>query len=140
MKEAALKYHKNGYSCSESIVAAGIEKGYVKKELLSAATSFSGGMGVRCLCGAIAGSQMVIGAMFGKSDSSDGMKARNLAKKFSENFALKYKANCCKVLSSGFEFHSPERREHCKQLIGFCAELVENIINEELSTQNKIQL
>ena len=44
------------------------EKGLVPKELLSIATSFSGGMGSGCLCGAIAGSQIVIGWLFGKDN------------------------------------------------------------------------
>ena len=46
-----------------------IEKGLVPEELLSAATSFSGGMGSGCLCGAIAGSQIVLGYVLGRSNA-----------------------------------------------------------------------
>ncbi len=136
MKNLAVKYFLDGYSCSEAIVQASADKGYISQEALSIATSFSGGMGVRCLCGAVAGSQMVIGAMYGKNNERDGKKARALAKQFNEEFAKKYKVNCCKVLSAGFaDFHSSERRQHCSNLVSDCCEILENIIkaNQEIN-------
>lgn len=128
MKELAVKHFMEGYSCSESVVRAAADKGYISQDALAIATSFSGGMGVRCLCGAVAGSQMVIGAMFGRNSECDGMKARALAKEFNEKFAQKYKVNCCKVLSAGYEFHSPERKKHCSSMVGDCAVILEEII------------
>lgn len=128
MKELAVKYFMEGYSCSEAMVQAAADKGYISQEALSIATSFSGGMGVRCLCGAVAGSQMVIGSMYGKNAERDGKKARALAKEFNETFAQKYKVNCCKVLSAGFDFHSPERKQHCSGMVSDCAVILEDII------------
>ena len=128
MKELAVKYFMEGYSCSEAMVQAAADKGYISQEALAIATSFSGGMGVRCLCGAVAGSQMVIGAMFGKNNERDGKKARALAKEFNEKFAQKYKVNCCKVLSAGYDFHSPERKQHCSDMVLDCAVIIDEII------------
>ena len=132
MKELAYKYFMEGYSCSESIVKAAADKGYISEEALSVSTSFSGGMGVRCLCGAVAGSQMVIGAMFGRNNKDrDGKKARALAQEFYNKFTEKYKVACCKVLSAGFnDFHSPERRQHCSIMVNDCCEILENILKE----------
>ena len=131
MKELAYKYFMEGYSCSESIVQAAVDKGYMSSEALSIATSFSGGMGSKCLCGAVAASQMVIGAMFGKTKTKDGKLARVLAKQFYDNFTSKYKVACCKVLSSGFnDFHSPERRQHCSIMVKDCCDILENILKE----------
>ena len=132
MKDKAIKHFKEGYSCSESVVQAAIDKGYAPKELLSVATPFSGGMGIRCLCGAVAGSQIIIGSMFGKNEERDGKKARALAKQFNEKFAEKYKVNCCKVLSAGYEFSSPERREHCCGMVEDCSILLEELLKENL--------
>jgi len=137
MKNAAVGYFKKGYSCSESVVQAAIDKGYAQKELLNAATSFSGGMGIRCLCGAVAGAQLVIGSMFGKNENRDGMKARALAKEFNEIFAKKYKVNCCKVLSAGFDFHSPERKSHCLNMVNDASEIVENLIKANIEIKEK---
>ena len=136
MKENASKYFKRGYSCSESVVQAAIDKGYVAKELLPVATSFSGGMGVRCLCGAVAGAEMVIGAMYGRSKTSDGKLARKLAKEFFEKFAEKYKVACCKVLSAKYEFASPERKQHCSLMVYDVCEILENILSENKTEQN----
>lgn len=132
MKENAAKYFKNGYSCSESVVQSAIDKGYAQKELLAVATPFSGGMGVRCLCGAVAGAQLVIGTMFGKNNERDGMKARALAKQFNEKFAEKHKVNCCKVLSSGYDFHSPERKNHCCTMVEECCDILEYLLKENM--------
>ena len=97
-------------------------------------------MGVRCLCGTVAGSQIVIGSMFGKTSDRDGMKARAIAKRFNEKFAEAHKVNCCKVLSAGFDFHSPERKQNCLKLVQEAAELVEETIKhamEETETTTK---
>ena len=133
MKELAVKYFLSGYSCSESIVQAAVDKGYVKQDLLQVASAFSGGMGVRCLCGAVAGSQLVISSIYGKiQGKQDGMQARKLAKVFNEKFAQTYKVNCCKVLSAGFDFSSQERKQNCTKLVSFCATILEEILKEEM--------
>ena len=134
MKDLALKYFMEGYSCSESIVQAAADKGYISYDALAIATSFSGGMGVRCLCGAVAGAQMVIGAMFGRNNTRDGRQARVLAKQFYDKFTEKYKVGCCKVLSAGFsDFHSTQRRQHCTNMVSDCAMLLEDIIKVNTS-------
>ncbi len=136
MRDNAVKYFLSGYSCSEAVVKAAIDKGYVPKELLSVATAFSGGMGVKCLCGAVSGSVLVIGSIFGKNEERDGLKARALSKQFNEKFAEKYKVNCCKVLSKGFEFSSSERKQHCSSMVGDCCDILENILKENLVVKN----
>ncbi len=130
LKQRAVENFKNGYSCSESVVKAAIDEGLVPVDFLSAATSFSGGMGQGCLCGAIAGSQMVIGYIHGKGKTE---KARALAKEFIEEFKKNHKATCCRVLTAGFDFHSPERKAHCVNMVYDCAKILEIILEKELS-------
>ena len=128
MKKKAVGYYKQGHSCSESVVQAAIDKGLCDKNLLSVATAFSGGMSSGCLCGAVAGAQMVIGANFGKQNSNQNDEtARAKAKEFIDEFKKKRRATCCKVLSSGFEFSSPERKENCASLVEECAKILEDI-------------
>ena len=79
--------------------------------------------GSGCLCGAIAGSQMVIGYIHGRGKTE---KARALAKEFIEEFKKTHKATCCRVLSAGFDFHSPERKSHCTNMVYDCAKFYEN--------------
>lgn len=128
MKEKAVDYYKSGYSCSESVVLAAIDAGLCDLNLLPVATSFSGGMSSGCLCGAVAGAQMVIGANFGKKNlNQKDDTARMKAKEFIDEFKKNRRATCCKVLSSGFDFHSPERKQNCTSLVGECAKILENI-------------
>ena len=79
--ERATEYFKNGYSCSESVVKAAIDKGLVHESALPLATAFSGGIGSGCLCGAVAGMQIIIGAMYGRDDKAvTGKKQENWLK------------------------------------------------------------
>lgn len=129
MKEKAVNYFKQGYSCSESIVLAAIDEGLCSKNLLSVATSFSGGMASGCVCGAIAGAQMVLGENFGKQNQAGNEEtARAKAKEFVDEFKKLHKTTCCKILSSDFDFHSPERKDNCTILVKDCAEILESLL------------
>ena len=126
---SAVEYFMQGYSCSESIVKDAIDKGLVPSELLSCATSFSGGMGSGCLCGAIAGSQMVIGYLYGRGNKGGNeVLARQKAKQFIEEFKKNHKATCCRVLTAGFDMASKERKEHCQTMVKECSEILEGLI------------
>ena len=127
---AADNFLNKGYSCSESIVQAAIDLNIVPKELLSVATSFSGGMGSGGLCGAIAGSQIVLGYLFGKEKTNT---ARALAREFIEEFKKTHKAACCRILTAGFDFHSPERKKHCVNMVESCANILSTMLEREMS-------
>ena len=127
---AADNFLNKGYSCSESIVQAAIDLNIVPKELLSVATSFSGGMGSGCLCGAIAGSQIVLGYLFGKNKTNT---ARALAKEFIEEFKKTHRATCCRVLTAGLDFHSPDRKKHCVNMVESCANILSTMLEREMS-------
>lgn len=125
----AAEYFNQGYSCSESIIMEAVEKELVPKELLSVATSFSGGMGSGCLCGAIAGSQIVLGWLFGKNNQNNNdPNARMLAKQFIEEFKKSHKATCCRVLTAGMDMASPERKAHCTNMVNDCSKILEEMI------------
>ena len=133
MKEKAINNYKQGYSCSESVIKAAIDAGLCEKSLLAVATAFSGGMSSGCLCGAIAGAQMVLGYHFGKENTKGNAEtARQMAKQFIDEFKKNHKATCCKVLTAGMEFGSPERKENCTSLVGECAEILENLVGEKI--------
>lgn len=123
--ELACEYFNNGYSCSESVVKAFSDAGMISEELIGVATSFSAGMSSGCLCGAVAGSQMVIGALHGKDKDNT---ARALAKEFIDRFKAEKKATCCKFLSIGYEFSSPERKAKCTELVKLCTEILKELL------------
>lgn len=127
--DLAPKYFlEEGYSCSESIARAAVELGLASEEIISIATSFSGGMGSGCLCGAVAGAQMIIGLLHGKNKDNT---ARILAKEFYKRFTDKHKVTCCKILTKDFkDFHSPERKQHCTNMVFECSKILDEILEE----------
>ena len=130
----ASEYFNNGYSCSESMIKWAMDEGLVSEELLPAATSFSGGMGVGCLCGAVAGAQMIIGSQFGRENKyGNETIARMKAKELIQRFMEKHKATCCRVLTRGMEMGSPERKAHCTNMVNDCENLVKDLLKSEIS-------
>ena len=125
----ASEYFLNGYSCSESIIKGAIDRRLVPEELLPIATAFSGGIGSGCLCGAISGSQMVLGYLFGRGNKNGNEEiARAKAKQFMEEFKKNHKATCCRVLTSGMEMGSPERKAHCANMVEDCSRILEELV------------
>lgn len=126
---AVENFTQLGYSCSESIIKDAIDNGLVPESMLSVATSFSGGMSSECLCGAISGSQMVIGYLYGKNNPNGNSEtARQKAKEFIEEFKKNHKATCCRVLTAGMDMGSPERKAHCANMVNDCSKILSEII------------
>ena len=127
--ELAPKYFSEmGYSCSESIARSAVDMGLADESFVSIATSFSGGMGSGCLCGAVAGAQMVIGLLHGKNQDNT---ARRLAKEFYNRFTQVHKVTCCKVLTKNFDdFHGKDRKAHCVNMVYDCARILDEILEE----------
>ncbi len=126
----ANDYFIKGYSCSEAIIKAAIDKGLVHEDMLPLATAFSGGIGSGCLCGAVAGMEMVIGSMYGRDDKErDGRKARELGALSIKKFKEKNKVTCCKLLTIGFVCPSPERKQHCSKIVNDCVEIMEELLD-----------
>ena len=129
----AAEYFNNGYSCSESMIKWAMDEGLVSEELLPVATSFSGGMGSGCLCGAVAGAQMIIGSQFGRENKyGNETIARVKAKELIQRFMGTHKATCCRVLTRGMEMGSPERKAHCTNMVEYCQKLVEELVSVEV--------
>ena len=131
----STEYFNNGYSCSESIIMELADKGVVPRELLSLATPFSGGIGSGCLCGAIAGAQLVIGYLFGRENNQGNNNiARALAKEFMDEFKKKHRVTCCRILTSGLDMASPERKAHCTNMVEDYSKILNHIIEQNSKT------
>jgi C_GCAxxG_C_C family probable redox protein len=127
IKEKALEYHKNGYSCSECIVQACIDEGICEESLISCATTFSGGMSSGCLCGSVSGSQMVLGYLFGRNNKfGNQISAREKAAEFVEEFKKRNKVTCCRILSAGYS--GTERKMHCAKFVSDACDILEELI------------
>lgn len=127
--DLAPNYFMQGFSCSESIARAAADMGLADEKLVSIATSFSGGMSNGCLCGAVAGSMMILGLLHGKYEDNT---ARTLANEFYKKFTSIHKVTCCKVLTKDFkDFHSPERKAHCVNMVADCSKILDEMLSKE---------
>lgn len=127
MKEKAVYYFNNGYSCSESIVRAAIDEGLCPKELLPCATTFSGGMSSGCACGAVTGGQIVLGYNFGRENvKGNEVTARQKAAELVEEFKKRNKVTCCRILSKDVE--PQNKKAHCSKFVADGAEILEAML------------
>lgn len=127
IKEKALEYFKNGYSCSESVVKACIDEGLCDESLLPCSTTFSAGMSSGCACGTITGAQLVLGYIFGRGNKfGNKIFAREKAAAFVEKFKSINKVTCCKVLCLGLE--GSAKKEHCAKLVADSCDILEELI------------
>ncbi len=126
MKNRAIEYFKNGYSCSESVLKAASEEGLCPKEFLSVATAFSGGMSSGCLCGTVAAAQIINGYNFGKENSKGNeVIARQNAAKIIDEFKKRNKVTCCRILAAGLE--GMAKKEHCSKYVADVCEILEEV-------------
>lgn len=138
MQKLAKDFFDKGYSCSESVLKAAAAKGYLHNDLVKLTTVFSGGMSSGCLCGAIAGAQLVISSRLGRCElEENSFECKAKAKEFIEKFKEKHKATCCRALSGKYEFSSPERRQNCAILVGDAAAILDDMMSKiEFVTKN----
>ena len=131
MKEKAVEYFKNGYSCSESVIRAASEEGICPKEFLPIATAFSGGMSSGCVCGTVAAAQLINGYNFGRENVlGNEVIARQNARAIVDEFKKRNKATCCRILSGGLE--GPARKERCAKYVADVCEIIEDIIKTKV--------
>ena len=131
MKEKAVEYFKNGYSCSESVIRAASEEGICPKEFLPIATTFSGGMSSGCVCGTVAAAQLINGYNFGRENVlGNEVIARQNARAIVDEFKKRNKVTCCRILSGGLE--GPARKERCTKYVADVCEIIEDIIKTKV--------
>ena len=112
-QEKAVKYHRNKFNCSQSVLAVFSEDyGISENNCLKIACAFGGGMGrLQYTCGAVTGALMAIGLKYGKAlDDPEEKKLMTYSKTkefFSEFEKLHGSINCQELLD-GLNLRDPE--------------------------------
>ncbi len=125
-------YLSLGYSCSESVFIALAEADGLTQEEVDYgnhyAGSFSGGMGVESICGALTGGMLTLGRYFGRSM---GEERKTEMKEYSaalfNAFVEKFGNADCNVLK-----HEPDAKQRCAQYVRFVVETVEDFLDNGL--------
>jgi C_GCAxxG_C_C family probable redox protein len=133
VKQLAGQNFREGYNCSEAILRAfnstlqlGLNDGALKL-----AAGFGGGIGhAGCVCGALAASIMVLGALQGRRSKDESRDAAYGASEgFHKIFSGHFGGTCCRALNP----HPFETKDHlrgCLKITGQTAELLINYIRD----------
>lgn len=133
VKQLAGQHFREGYNCAEAILRAfnaTLNLG-LDDNALKLAAGFGGGIGHSgCVCGALAASIMVLGALQGRRHQSESRDAAYRASAgFHDKFSGHFGGTCCRALNP----HPFETKDHlrgCLKITGQTAELLINYIQE----------
>jgi C_GCAxxG_C_C family probable redox protein len=133
VKQLAGQHFREGYNCAEAILRAfntELDLG-LNDDALKLAAGFGGGIGhCGCVCGALAASIMVLGALQGRRSKDESRDAAyDASKGFHDRFGEHFGGSCCRVLNP----HPYDTREHlrgCLKITGQTAQLLLDYIKE----------
>lgn len=140
--ETAVSNFKQGYACSQAVVAAFAAKlGYSPEVTMKAAAGFGGGMGRQAqTCGAVTGACLVIGLRYGSTNPADGDAKEmtyHTVREFCRQFRERNQTLQCRELL-GCDISTPEglaqAREkklfatQCPKFVGEAADILEQLV------------
>ncbi len=127
VKQLAGQNFRDGYNCAEAILRAfdtalGLR---LSDDALKMAAGFGGGIGhAGCVCGALAASVMVLGALRGRKSKDESRERMYRASgEFHARFSETFGGTCCRALNP----HPFDTRDHlrgCLKITGQTAELL----------------
>lgn len=138
--DAANNYDTGGFFCSEAIVKAFNDNldMNLSDTAIKMASGFPVGVGKsKCLCGAVSGGSMILGAFFGRTKGTgpkdpDTIKCLCLNNEIVTKFKERNKVTCCSVLTKGMDFGVGEHKKQCVRFTKEVAKDVAEILQREL--------
>ncbi len=145
-RERATELFKQGYNCSQAVLASFCEDMDMDFETaLKLSSSFGGGMGrLREVCGAVSAMFMIAGIRFGYADPDDKLaKAEHykLIQLLAEQFKARNGSLVCRELlglAGQDGGYSPEERtgqyyqkRPCAELVGDAADIISELIESK---------
>lgn len=106
----AVKFHKEGYNCAESIIKAANEDSNLNIPV-SIGSPFGAGMATGNTCGAITGTLMAIGALKGRNSSDEKNDSMKITKEVINKVKEKYGTIECAQLK--------KNKVSCDEIIDF---------------------
>ncbi len=144
-EEKARKLFKDGYNCAQAVLLAFSDlTGLDEKTALVLSASFGGGMGrLREVCGAVSGTFMVAGLLYGPEDPNDHEAKMNhyaLIQHLAAEFRKANGSYICRELldlPAGPSSPEPEKRTEayyhrrgCGDYVGIAAGIMERYIKD----------
>ena len=142
-QEKAVKYFRDGFHCSQAVLASYAEEcGLTEEQALKLGSCFGGGMRRGEVCGACTGALMVLGSLYGQHDLAD-KDSREDSNEVTDRMTLGFAEACgscvCKDIL-GYDISTPEGKQQarekklfeelCPQMVANAVAVLEKIIGE----------
>jgi len=102
-EEKAVEYYSNNFNCSQRVFTTyAVEHGIDEELVLRIATHFGGGARKDEMCGAVSGALMVLGLLYGHSESSD-TETKAKAYAMAEEYMIRFADSRESILATKFE-------------------------------------
>ena len=144
--ESAVKFFKDGYNCSQAVLAVYCDElGVDFETALKLSSSFGGGMGrLREVCGAVSSMFMVVGLKFGYISPNDRPakeKHYRLIQELAKRFEIKNGSIICRELlglkvkhdtpTPDVRTESYYKKRPCSEIVKCAVEILEEVLKEE---------
>lgn len=122
MNNYAMDLFHKGFTCAETVMYT-LNKFLdlkLDEQSFAMCSGFPWGLGGGgCICGALAGSSMIIGTRYGRKsfDKTRDEKCFPINKELHDEFKKECGATCCRVLMKGLERDDPKRKENCSEYV-----------------------
>lgn len=126
MKDKVLNYYYQGYNCAQCILKSAEQKYRIpiSKQSLNLCCGLNNGFGIGGFCSVIVAGIMILGLLF------DDKTVKRLRIQLMNAFQDKYSSlNCAELRNKKGEFY-------CEKFIPEAAEIIDNIIEQELYKAN----
>ncbi|MBE6753473.1 MAG: C_GCAxxG_C_C family protein [Ruminococcaceae bacterium] len=148
-KEKALGYFANKFHCSQAVLAAyAPELGLTEEQALKVAACFGSGMHKGEVCGACTGALMVLGMMYGQSDTKDlesRRRAYEVNDRLLDEFSRVNGSYMCRDLlgcditteeGAAYAIEHCLFTEFCPRMVASAVDVVEEIIAAQSAKEN----
>ena len=130
----AAAFFGNGFHCAEAVLTAVLETlGKRSLEASAHATAFGGGFGKTFeeACGALSGSLIVIGHLYGRQVPKDDWSVpAELGAEIRSRFLSTFGTTNCGVLRQ--RFGEADQMDECRKIVGATAVLLTDLLSEEV--------
>lgn len=135
--EIAMKSHKKGNNCAQSILLAYQDiVGLAEAQIMGIATGFGGGMRCGSICGALSGAITVLGTQYPAVDADTKRGSIGRTKGMVDRFRTQFDAiNCAELRAKKEICGTPIAEElmhgdHCGVMICSAVEMLYDYLNE----------
>lgn len=134
IRSIAEDKYKSGYNCAESVVAA-LAEAYPDKfpaDMVSLASAFGGGIGSGCVCGALAGSVLLLNKCIGRTQPTSQPKepVYDAARQLHDLFKTKFTSTCCCNIKQS-EFAQGGGHSNCLLVTALATELIAQFLADK---------